>query len=71
MSRAGKDSRGSPLYGGMLITQLACSFGVLDKREAVLLNLELHKPFSTLLYKRATIIVDHGMGGFSILDETS
>ncbi|CAI9283616.1 unnamed protein product [Lactuca saligna] len=71
MRRTRKDSRGSPLYGGMLITCLAHSFGVLDKRKAVLLNLELHKPFSTLLYKRATIVVDHGMGDFSILDDTS
>ncbi|CAI9277084.1 unnamed protein product [Lactuca saligna] len=31
---------------------------------------EKGKPFSTLLYKRENVIVDHGMGGFSIPDDT-
>ncbi|CAH1417055.1 unnamed protein product [Lactuca virosa] len=70
VARAGKDRLGSPIYGGMLITRLACYFGILDKREAVFLTVESHKPFSTLFYKRADIDVDHGMGGFAIPDDT-
>ncbi|CAI9303859.1 unnamed protein product [Lactuca saligna] len=69
VARSGKDKRGSPLYGGMLITRLACSFGVLGKRDVVILTVEYQNHFSTLLYKRATIFV-HGMGGFSIPDDT-
>lgn len=65
-----KDRQGSPLYGGMLITRLVDSFGILDKREAMFFTVETQKPFSNLLYKRENIIVDHGMGGFSIPDDT-
>lgn len=32
--------------------------------------MEPHKPFSTHLYKRETIIVDHEMGGFTIPNDT-
>ncbi|CAI9299788.1 unnamed protein product [Lactuca saligna] len=68
--RAAKDRRGSPLYGGMWITRLVRSFGIFLKREASLLTVEPQKTFSTLLYKRAHLIVDHGMGGFSIPEDT-
>lgn len=54
----------------MLITRHARSFGVLDKREAAFLTVEPQKPLSKLLYKKETIIVDHGMDGFSIPDDT-
>ena len=68
--RAAKDRRGSPLYGGMWITQLARSFGIFEKREASMLTVEPQKPFCTLLYKRARIVVDQRMVGFSIPDDT-
>lgn len=42
--RVGKDMRGSALYGGMLITRLARSFGILAKREAMFLTIEPQKP---------------------------
>ncbi|CAI9288360.1 unnamed protein product [Lactuca saligna] len=70
VERVGKDKRGFPLYGGMLIMRLTHFFGVLDKCEALLLTVETHKPCSTLVYQRATIIGYHGVGGFSILDDT-
>lgn len=44
-ARVAKDRRGSPLYGGVLITRLALSFGVLEKREAIMLTVEPQKPF--------------------------
>lgn len=69
-ARVAKDRRGSPLYGGVLITRLALSFGVLEKREAVMLTVEPQKPFYVLLYRWANIIVDLRMGGFSIPDDT-
>ncbi|CAI9298123.1 unnamed protein product [Lactuca saligna] len=68
--RAAKDRRGSPLNGGMWITQLAQSFGIFEKWEASLLTVKPQKTFSTLLYKRAQIVVGHGMVGFSIPDDT-
>lgn len=49
---AGKDMRGSLLYGGMLITHLARSFCILENCEAMFLTIEPQKSFSTLLYKR-------------------
>ncbi|CAI9283780.1 unnamed protein product [Lactuca saligna] len=69
--RAGKDRRGSPLYGGMLITLIACSYGVLEKREAMMLIVEPKNPYSTLLYKMANIAIDHVYGNFGIPDDTS
>lgn len=68
--RTGKDRRGSSFYGGMLITRLARSFGVLEKCYVVLLTVEPQKPLSTLLYSRENIVVDHGMGHFAIPDDT-
>lgn len=68
--RAAKDRHGSLLYGGMWITRLVRSFGIFEKQEASMLTVEPQKTFSTLLYKRAWIVVDHGMGGFSIPDDT-
>lgn len=53
-----------------MITRLARSFGVLEKREAVMLTVEPQKPFLVLLYKRANIVVDHGAGTFGIPDDT-
>ncbi|CAH1427605.1 unnamed protein product [Lactuca virosa] len=68
--RAGKDRRGSPSYGDMLITRLSHSYGILDKHEAMMLTVKPQNPFSTLLYKRANIVVDHGFGNFGIPDDT-
>lgn len=68
--KAAKDRSGSPLYGGMLITRLANSFGVFQKCEVVMLNVEPQKPFFVLLYKLANIVVDHGFGNFGIPDDT-
>lgn len=63
--RAGKDRRGSPLYGGMLITQLARSFGILEKLEASFLIIKLGNS-SPLLYKWVHIVDDNGYGNYSI-----
>lgn len=49
-ARAGKNRRGT-LYGGMLITRLAQSFGILDKHKAMFLTIEPQKAFSPLRYK--------------------
>lgn len=65
-----KDRRGSPLYGGMLITQIARSFGILDKREAMFFTIEPQKDFSPLLYKRDNIVVDNGFGKFAFPNDT-
>ncbi|CAI9282080.1 unnamed protein product [Lactuca saligna] len=54
----------------MLITRLARSFEVLEKREDVMLTVEPQKPFSVLLYKRTNIVVDHVVGTFRIPDDT-
>lgn len=47
--QAGKDRCGSPLYGGMLISRLACSFEILERREASFLTIEPGKSFYVLL----------------------
>lgn len=62
----GKDRRGTPLCGGMLITKLAKSFEVFQKREAMILTVERGKAFSPLLFKRENIVVDNGGGNYSI-----
>lgn len=61
-----KGSSRSPLYGGMLITRLARLFGVLQKREAIMITMDNGKPFSSLIYKRVNTVVDNGVGNFSI-----
>ncbi|CAH1440187.1 unnamed protein product [Lactuca virosa] len=68
--QAGKDRRVYPLYGKILITWIARSFGILDKRKAMFLTIELQTTCSPLLYKRAHIVVDNGLGNFSIPNDT-
>lgn len=38
--RVGKDRRGSPLFGGMLITRITRPFGILNNYEAVFSTVE-------------------------------
>ncbi|CAI9276510.1 unnamed protein product [Lactuca saligna] len=68
--RAGKDCYGSPLYGGMFISLLTQSFGILQKREATMLTIESSKSFSPILYKHINSVIDNGFGNYSFPNDT-
>ena len=50
-SRAGKDSKGSPLGGGILITKFSRSYDVFEPREASFLIIENTRPFNRVLIR--------------------
>ncbi|CAI9273030.1 unnamed protein product [Lactuca saligna] len=53
----------------MLITRLARSFGILQRREVAMLTIELGQYFSPLLSKHANIVMDNGFGNYSITND--
>lgn len=54
--RVDKDIKGALICGGMLVTKLARSYGLFERRVTKFLTLMPTRHFNILLYKRATIV---------------
>ena len=52
----------SKINGGMFVTKLARSYGILDQEAARVLTMIPTPPFSTTLFRRGRMIEDYGGG---------
>lgn len=55
-----KDKKTSKINGGMFVTKLARSYGILDRGAARVLTMLPTSPFSINLFRRAKILEDFG-----------
>ncbi|CAI9260282.1 unnamed protein product [Lactuca saligna] len=71
VERLGKSRDGAPIYGGMLVTKLARSFGVFDEPKAGFLTRKEGRPFQPRLFKITQIVKDMGNDTYSVsVDDT-
>lgn len=61
-----KERKTSKIYGGMFVTRLARSYGIMERGFGNMLTLIPTPPFSIMIYRRAMIIEEFGGGTFAI-----
>ncbi|CAI9281575.1 unnamed protein product [Lactuca saligna] len=64
--RPGKSKPRAPIYGGMLVTKLARSYGVFDDPGVEFLKWKEGHPFQPRLFKSAIIVKDMGNNTYSV-----
>lgn len=61
-----KDKKTSKINGGMVVTKLARSYGILERGAARVLTMLPTSPFNINLFRRAKILEDFGGGNSAI-----